>query len=166
MALRLSRLLGGEPHRRGMNFRAVVLGAGVAMAVSGVAQVTGLTNLNDLRDRARPLLVFAPKPDDPQLEIQLRTIREHAAEAQERDLVPIALPYHNPSPTSAQLSATDAEEARRRFHVNPGEFAVILVGKDGGAKLRSGKPITMEKLEETIDAMPMRKDEMKAKSGR
>ena len=130
------------------------------------APVSGMTTLKELRDHARPVLIFAPKPDDPQLEIQMRILAEHAAEARERDVVGIALPYANPSPSAVQLSAGDAEAARRKFGVNPGEFAAILLGKDGGAKLRSAKPISMEKLQETIDAMPMRKDEMKAGPGR
>jgi hypothetical protein len=34
------------------------------------------------------------------------------------------------------------------------------VGKDGGEKLSSSKPLAAEKLFATIDAMPMRRDEM------
>ena len=135
-------------------------------APAAAQQVNGMTSLDSLRDRARPLLIFAAKQDDPQLEIQIRTLTEHAAEATERDLVPIALPYHNPSPTAAQLSPTDAEAARRQFHVAPGDFTVILLGKDGGAKLRSNKPFSMEKLNQVIDSMPMRQDEIKGKRGR
>lgn len=129
-----------------------------------LAQKTGLTSLQALRDQARPLLIFAPKPDDPQLQIQLRTLHEHAAEVQERDLVPIGLPYNNPSPTLAQFSPTDAKAARRRFHVAPSDFVVILIGKDGGSKLRSSKPLSMGKLIDTIDVMPMRQDEMRSRS--
>ncbi len=84
----------------------------------------------------------------------------------DRDIVPIALPYNNPAPTAAQLTPTEAETVRRRFGVQPGDFTVVLIGKDGGAKLRSRKPLSMEKLKETIDAMPMRQDEMKAKAAR
>jgi hypothetical protein len=131
-----------------------------------MSQVTGLTDLNSMKDRARPLLIFAPKPDDPRLQIQLRTLTEHAAEAHDRDLVPIALPYNNPSPTEAQLSANDAEAARRKFHVDPQDFVVILVGKDGGAKLRASKPLSIRTLNETIDGMPMRKDEVRTRQGR
>lgn len=138
----------------------------VTSGISMAAQGNGVTSLDRLRDRSRPLLIFAAKPDDPQLEIQMRTLQEHAAEAHERDLVAIALPYNNPSPSATQLSPMEAEAARRRFHVAPGDFTVILLGKDGGAKLRSSKPLSMEKLNETIDAMPMRQDEMKGKSGR
>ncbi len=136
------------------------------IVVSGTpmqSQIAGLTTLHALQDHARPLLIFAPKPDDPRLEIQVRTLQEHAPEAHDRDLVPVGLPYQNPSPTETQLSAEEAVAVRRRFHVAPGDFAVILLGKDGGAKLRSDKPLPMQKLDATIDAMPMRKDEMRAR---
>lgn len=39
-------------------------------------------------------------------------------------------------------------------------FTAILIGKDGLEKLRSTEAITLEKLYETIDAMPMRQREM------
>ncbi len=120
-----------------------------------------MVTLRALKDRARPLLIFAAGPEDPQLEIQLRTLGEHAAEAHDRDLVIIALPYRSPSPTAVKLSQADADFARRQFGVPPGEFAAILLGKDGGAKLRSAKPLSMAKLIETIDAMPMRQGEMR-----
>ena len=135
-------------------------------ALSSSAQINGMTSLQTLRDRARPLLIFAPRPDDPQLEIQLRTLTEHAAEAHDRDLVPIALPYNNPSSSAAQLTPSETQEARRRFHVAPGDFLVVLIGKDGGAKLKSDKPLSMQKLIDTIDAMPMRQEEMRAGRGK
>jgi hypothetical protein len=40
-------------------------------------------------------------------------------------------------------------------------FTIILVGRDGGEKLRSSEVVSAEKLFGLIDAMPMRKDEMK-----
>ena len=38
-------------------------------------------------------------------------------------------------------------------------FLLVLLGKDGGEKLRSRKPLPLSKLESTIDAMPMRQEE-------
>ncbi len=134
------------------------LGRGLAQAPA-----SGLTTLKAMQDHARPVLIFAPKPDDPRMLIQMRILSEHAAEAQERDVVGIAVPYESPSPSAVLLSGEDAEAARRKFHIEPGDFVAILLGKDGGVKLRSSKPLSMEKLEETIDAMPMRKDEIKGK---
>ncbi len=145
-----------------------IVGAGLMMMASSTlgAQGTGLTTLAQLRDRARPLLIFAPGPEDPQLVAQLHLLRDHPAAVQDRDLVPVALPYRGAQASAARLSPEEAEEVRRRFHVKPGEFAVVLIGKDGGAKLRSGKPVSIEALNGKIDAMPMRKDEMRSKGSR
>ena len=129
-------------------------------------QNAGPTTLAQWRDRARPLLIFAPAPDDARMLAQLHTLGEHAAEMADRDLVPIAVPYRDASSGVAQLGPQEAEVVRQRFHVRPEEFAVVLVGKDGGAKWRSGKPVSMEALNGKIDAMPMRKEEMRAKEGR
>ena len=139
---------------------AILLIAAVLSTPMTKAQ-TGLTTLADLRDRARPLLIFAARPDDPQLTIQLRTLQEHAAEAQDRQIVPVAIVYDNPSPSDAKLTPSEAEATRRRFGVAPGQFTVILIGKDGGEKLRATRPLSIAKLNRTIDAMPMRQEEMK-----
>ena len=123
---------------------------------------TGIVSLAALRGHARPLLIFAPTFNDPQLQIQLSELRDNASAIAGRDLVVIALSYNGPSPTQVQLTNTDADAARRRFHIAPSEFAVILIGKDGGDKLRALKPLSAEKLRDTIDAMPMRQHEMRS----
>jgi len=128
------------------------------------AQPNGIVSLYELRHTSRPLLIFAPKPDDPQLEIQIRSLTQNAAQLAERDVVIIAVPYESPSPTDASLSPEEATEARRRFKIAPTDFTVILIGKDGGEKLRDTKPFTIAKLRDTIDAMPMRQDEIRAHS--
>ena len=52
-----------------------------------------------------------------------------------------------------------AAELRRLYRV-VGDFAVRVVGKDGGVKLESRRFVTMEQLAELVDAMPMRRQEM------
>jgi hypothetical protein len=131
-------------------------------AVPALAQApTGIVSLTTLRDSSRPLLIFAPKPDDPQLQIQLRRLRDNAAAVSERDIVVIAIPYESPAPTPATFTVEGAQSARLRFNVAPADFTVILIGKDGGEKLRSHKPLTIDQLNNTIDAMPMRQQEMR-----
>jgi hypothetical protein len=134
----------------------------LAMATTLTAAAQSPKTLAELRDTSRPLLIFAPTPGDPQLEIQLRTLNEHAPEAADRNLVPIAIIPGNPSPTSTTLTGSEAEAARRRFRITPADFTVILLGKDGGEKLRSHKPLTMRQLNSTIDSMPMRQEEMRS----
>ncbi|ULQ54690.1 DUF4174 domain-containing protein [Flavihumibacter fluvii] len=51
----------------------------------------------------------------------------------------------------------------QQYKVSPNEFAVVLVGKDGGEKYRTKKVLQPVELFAIIDAMPMRKAEMKRK---
>jgi len=50
-----------------------------------------------------------------------------------------------------------------QYGVASKQFAIILIGKDGGEKFRSLKAETTETLFAIIDSMPMRKSEMKKK---
>lgn len=52
---------------------------------------------------------------------------------------------------------------RSRHGVKVGEFTVVLIGKDGQEKLRKTSPIGLDELFKVIDAMPMRKDEVRKK---
>lgn len=122
---------------------------------------TSPTTLAALRDHFRPLLIFASSPNDPGLLAQLTRLREDAPGLAERDVLLIGVPYNNPAPTDTSLTPADAEAARRRFNIAPNTFAVLLIGKDGGEKLRSSKPLPFAKLRDTIDSMPMRQAEMK-----
>ena len=153
----------GKRNRITMGMRCVIPALVAALLSPMLNAQSGITTLSDLRDHARPLLIFAARPDDPQLTIQLRTLDDHAAEAHARQIVPVAIIYGNPSPTYAKFTVAGAEAIRRRFNVGPDDFTVILIGKDGGEKLRDRKRFSMSKLERTIDAMPMRQEELKGR---
>ena len=58
------------------------------------------------------------------------------------------------------LTAASADKSRNEFKVEPGTTTFVLVGKDGTEKLRKAK-IDLDEIFEVIDAMPMRKREMK-----
>ena len=100
---------------------------------------------------------------------QLSELVGHSNELHERDMRVIvidALPHPERDRSSlptATFAPDEAAYARQRFHVQLNDFAVVLVGKDGGEKLRSSNPIPWQKLASTVDGMPMRKDEMKQK---
>lgn len=121
-----------------------------------------------MHDCYRPLLVFAPSLDDPQLRKQLQDMESSPEEMKHREVlyVPIVPEGHNqPIPGSTIPTATLSEDelaaTRRRFKVGPEEFRVVLLGKDGGAKITSKSPISMEELESTIDSMATREGEMR-----
>ena len=116
----------------------------------------------------RPLLVFAPSLDNPQLVQEFDQLKAHAIEFKSRNVlyVPIVPEGHNqPIPGSkvptARLSEDELAAMRHRFKVEPTEFLVILIGKDGEEKLSDKAPVPADEIERLIDAMPMRKNEMR-----
>ncbi len=59
---------------------------------------------------------------------------------------------------------TSNERLYKKYKVaSQTDFTVILVGKDGSEKLRTCKLLTTKKLFAIIDAMPMRRHEMRNK---
>jgi hypothetical protein len=128
------------------------------------------STLRAMRDCYRPLLVFAPAMDNPQLVEQLNQLKAHAIDVKSRDLlyVPIVPEGHNQPILStkvhtASLSEDELAAMRHHFKVEPDEFLVILIGKDGGEKLNSRTPVPVDQLKQLIDSMPMRKSEMNQK---
>ena len=56
-----------------------------------------------------------------------------------------------------------ARALRARFGASKSGFRAVLVGKDGGVKLNTASPLGTGAVYATIDAMPMRQNEMRRK---
>lgn len=112
------------------------------------------------RWKDRLLVLFAPSPDDPRLVRQERALRAETRALRERDLVRIVVLPHATAP-----KGYDPAALRRAYRVRPGDFRVLLVGKDGGVKRSSAVPLPLRSLFEQIDAMPMRKEEVRKRGG-
>lgn len=138
---------------------------------SGVDSPMPIT-LDSLRDRYRPVLVFAPSTTHMFIQ-QMRILAQGGVAMYERNVIAIPLLLHddgmpwgvvfNGNDDIGRMQPDEQAAARRRFHIHPNDFTVILIGKDGGEKLRSHRPISFDTLRSTIDAMPMRQEEMRSK---
>lgn len=124
--------------------------------------------LRAMRGCYRPLLVFAPSLDNPQLVEEFNQLKAHALEIKSRSVlyVPIVPEGHNqPIPGSkvptARLSEDELAAMRHHFKVEPPDFLVILIGKDGEEKLSNKTPVPVDQIERLIDSMPNRKSEMR-----
>lgn len=96
----------------------------------------------------RPIIVFADSPNDPNFGQQMEYLEARTAELAERDV--IVLTDTDPSVDS---------ELRLKFR--PRGFMLVLVGKDGGVKLRKPFPWDVRELTRTIDKMPIRQREIR-----
>jgi hypothetical protein len=115
----------------------------------------------------RVLLVFAPSRENEHLETQAARVEAARDGFVERHLVVAELVadgksqvQHEPGGDFQPVADDEAAALRDRFGVDGGDFAVVLVGKDGTEKRRSELPMATKDLFATIDAMPMRQREM------
>lgn len=168
-----------EPRWRGMRLRGPALdtGALTGMGLMIYDKQDGAFRLEVERIRAypartafsmarykteqRPLLVFAPNANVLQLKRQLDDLALARVGLDERDVALIVVLEQGVSRAGETLLSRDeAAQLRARYGVGAGEFAVRLVGKDGGTKYEGAKPAAAARLFRLIDAMPMRRAEI------
>ncbi|MEL6610061.1 MAG: DUF4174 domain-containing protein [Pseudomonadota bacterium] len=104
--------------------------------------------IDDFRWLARPIIVFADSPLDPAFQTQMDLLQSRIEDVVERDVILI---------TDTDPGAMS--DLRRQLR--PRGFQLVLIGKDGGVKLRKPFPWDMRELSRTIDKMPMRQREMR-----
>ena len=120
-------------------------------------------NLADHVWKHRVAVVFAPSPDDQKYAEFLRVWTEQAEGVSDRDLVLVAAFQSGVSRLgSGPLRADDAASLRRKLDARTDRTEFLLIGKDGGVKLRRST-LPIAELFAAIDAMPMRRAEMDRK---
>ncbi|MGC1503012.1 MAG: DUF4174 domain-containing protein [Sulfitobacter sp.] len=107
-----------------------------------------MADLSEFRWKKRPVLVFADSADDPAFIEQMELLRAREEELLKRDVIVL----------------TDTDPAARsalRLQMRPRGFMLVLVGKDGGNKLRKPFPWDVREITRSIDKMPMRQREIR-----
>ena len=123
----------------------------ILMSMLLAAALAASPTLAQMKWERRVLIVAAPSPQDPALAEQRRILGTWTAKRDERDLTIVEVVGDH-----VRGAGDSAPALRRKFRL-PATFTAILIGKDGGEKLRSAKPLPNAVLEQTIDAMPMRR---------
>jgi len=100
--------------------------------------------------RPRRLLVFAPSRSDARFQKQDALLARSTAAFSDRDLVR----------TDIIGADKGAASLRARYNVR-GSFRVLLIGRDGHIAYGGPSPVTLKSITSRIDAMPMRRDEMR-----
>ena len=112
-----------------------------------IIQEAAEISLSDFLWIHRPIIVLADSPDDPRFIKQMSLLRADLSELAERNA--IILTDTNPSLKSAL-----------REQLRPRGFMLVLIGKDGGVKLRKPFPWNVREISRVIDKMPMRRQEV------
>ncbi len=106
------------------------------------------------RWKKRVLLLVAPTATQADLKAQRALLATQPAGLAERDFLVLEA-------LDDQLSAADRQFLAKKMGLRPGQFTAVLIGKDGGVKEQSTRPITPADLFGTVDKMPMRRAEMR-----
>jgi hypothetical protein len=142
------------------------------LAVAGAAQTVkgggmALDSLAPLRWEKRIVLVFADKTPDFAAAVETLTSAEKRSAIEERDIVWFAFgPESLETNFPGTLAETFGDAVRTRYFPPEkrgeldGAVAVVLIGKDGGVKLRAAG-LNLEEIFTLIDGMPMRRAEMR-----
>ena len=109
----------------------------------------------------RPLVVFAPRANHPIIFAQRRALVTQMDGLADREMVLIEVAGDGVAVNGHPIPTLDADGLRVRYGMPSDAAAAVLIGKDGGVKLRRNGILTAETLFSTIDAMPMRKREMR-----
>jgi hypothetical protein len=123
--------------------------------------------LSDYLWQRRPLLVFAPTDNDPRLVETMRRIEASRCDFVDREMVLGRIVTDGTSTLDGQVVDTkQAQRLRSAFGIGASSFSVVLIGKDGGEKLRVNDVPDFQPIYAVIDGMPMRGSEMSANPGR
>lgn len=96
----------------------------------------------------RPIVVFADSPNDPNFGLQMEFLEDQVEALAERDVIVLT----DTDPTAL---------GPLREKLRPRGFMMVLIGKDGGVKLRKPFPWDVREISRTIDKMPMRQREIR-----
>ncbi len=134
----------------------------IVILVVMILNTTGI-NAQDLESHKwekRLVLILTDQTDNENYRKQVEEFKNHPDGINERKI----LVYHI-TPESFKIELSDAkwQKAETDYSVykkTDSQPEIILIGLDGGIKLRANEFLSAQELFATIDAMPMRRQEM------
>ncbi len=118
-------------------------------------------DLSTYQWKNRIVLVIGKSSDHSNFKNQLQLLKNHTVELENRKLVVFQI---TPNSFKEGIKETTVEhkstELYNTYATQDENFEVILIGLDGGIKLRVSEIVTTKSLFSTIDRMPMRRSEL------
>ena len=127
---------------------ALVLAAALSPAIVAQVTVAEADPLDDAKGKARPVVVLSDSRDDSRVAKQIQALDGTGPDLGNRNI--------------QVLQEADAYgPLHRKLGVGKKGFSVVLLGKDGTVKKVWREPVDPKAIFTIIDAMPMRRTEMK-----
>ncbi|MES2731143.1 MAG: DUF4174 domain-containing protein [Bacteroidota bacterium] len=107
-----------------------------------------------LQWQKRVVLVCATSAEQINFQKQKILLQQDTLGQQERDMKVISLLFN-------EMEQADKDFLKKDLNIPAHGFTLLLLGKDGIAKLKRSTPVTTQVLFYTVDAMRMRRQEMR-----
>jgi hypothetical protein len=118
-------------------------------------------DLKQFQWKHRLLLIFAMDENDPHFKKLKDEIIAQKAEVENRDLLVFEIFERGLSRiNTTPLDPVNVHSIRKHYAVPQSAFKVILIGKDGGIKLKQDDTANLKAIFKRVDSMPMRKNEI------
>ena len=135
----------------------------VALIICSTSETLSM-DLTQFQWKNRMLFIFAQDGNHPLFKDLQSQVVAQKAEVDDRDLIVFEVPAQGPARMNTNpLDQMEADSIRNHFAIPSDEFSLILVGKDGGIKLKRNDQVDLREVFELIDSMPMRQNEMRQK---
>ena len=122
-------------------------------------------NLDDFQWHNRLLFLVAPDFSAPAVAQARAKLERRFEDVVDRDLLVIQLFLNGRSLVGDRpISISEAAQLRLELGIDPDEQLLLLIGKDGSVKRRAPLLIDMQEIFTQIDAMPMRRNEIRERN--
>lgn len=147
-----------------MRRRAVIFFILIGLTVWVPKEILSM-DLAQFQWKNRLLFIFAKDVNNPLFKELQSQIAAQKAEVEDRDLIVFEVPAKGPARMgTTPLDRQQAASIRNQFDIPSNAFSLILVGKDGGIKLKRDDQVDLSEVFGLIDSMPMRQNEMRQKN--
>ena len=131
-----------------------------ALLAGSTTEVMAMDSTSQFTWRNRVLVVFGTAAN-PQLSRQIAALKGQTAALAERDMVVLQVTPDSVIPLFGTAGDIQPAQLRKDLKVTDDRFEIVLIGKDGGVKLRSKDVVSDAEVFDLIDRMPMRRSEQK-----
>ena len=131
----------------------IILAATILLAAT--SQGFAMDSLKKYTWENRVLVLFGTADDD-KLASQIALLKSQASELSERDMVVMQVSDDTVTSVHGDAAGIDAKALKAEAGASGNAFQAVLIGKDGGVKLRSSEVVSDVEMFDLIDRMPMR----------
>lgn len=118
-------------------------------------------NLKDFRWKNRIILVFGEVSEKDEVDKQIKELKKDSAGLNDRKILLLQVTQHLVTDQFGIKYKESLYNEALTIQSNADHFEILLIGLDGGIKLRKNQFVSLSELYKLIDVMPMRQAEIR-----